>query len=141
MKPMAWFHKIVRFSQKINDPRFLRLFFALEKWSLDGHDIPSSWYKFVIDELYQKNAILNQSVFEDRIKLKIENLNFPIFEFYSVDDHIVPDGSGVPWLWKKQGLTVKTMPVKGGHVGSLISDYSKKNYWPQMTKWLMEQSA
>lgn len=57
MQPMGSYQKWKMFFKKCEDPRFVELFTAMERWIADPVDFPVQAYRELIEELYRDNRL------------------------------------------------------------------------------------
>lgn len=133
LKPSGHFLKIQKAVSKRKDEDFLLTFFAMEMWSNDAMAFPGECYRFLIRELYQKNAFARGELKVCGQTISLENATFPILDVVAADDHIVPVTTR---LALKNESRVTQLELAGGHIGAIIGGQARKSFWPKWATWL-----
>jgi hypothetical protein len=84
------FDKYFKLFQKVDDRKFVKLFFAVKRWLNNTPDIPRPYYNKFIKSQYKENSLLkdNLALFEnDSVNLK--KIKFPVMTVTSVNDDLV----------------------------------------------------
>lgn len=134
--PRNLFDKYFKLFQKVDDPKFVKLFFAVERWLNNTPDIPGPYYNKFINSLYKENSLVkgNLALFKnDSVNLK--KINFPVMTVTSVNDDLVSFESTEAVSDYIEGH-VKKIQVTGGHVGLCIGKKAHDKVWPEVAEWI-----
>jgi polyhydroxyalkanoate synthase len=134
--PRNLFDKYFKLFQKVDDPKFVKLFFAVERWLNNTPDIPGPYYNKFIKSLYQENSLVegNLALF-DNDSVNLKKINFPVMTVTSVNDDLVSFES-TEAVSDHIESPVKKIQVTGGHVGLCIGKKAHDKVWPEVAKWI-----
>ena len=134
--PRNLFDKYLKLFQKIDDPKFVELFFAVEKWLNNTPDIPGPFHKKFINSLYKENSLVkgNLSFFENDL-VNLKKINFPVMTVTAVNDELVSFES-TEAVSDYIESHVKKIQVTGGHVGLCIGKKAHAKVWPEVAEWI-----
>ncbi|WP_144733001.1 alpha/beta fold hydrolase [Candidatus Nitrosocosmicus arcticus] len=134
--PRHLFDKYYKLSQKGDDPKFVELFFAVEKWLNNTPDIPGPFHKKFINSLYKENCLVkgNLILFNNDL-VNLEKINFPVMTVTAVNDELVSFESTEAVLDHVKG-SVKQIQIPGGHVGLCIGRKAHDKVWPEVANWI-----
>ena len=134
--PRLLFDKYFKLFQKIEDPKFVELFFAVERWLNNTPDIPGPFYKKFIKSLYKENSLVkgNLALFENDL-VNLKKINFPVMTVTAVNDELVSFES-TEAVSDYIESHVKKIQVTGGHVGLCIGKNAHTKVWPEVAEWI-----
>ena len=134
--PRNLFDKYLKLFQKIDDPEFVELFFAVERWLNNTPDIPGPFHKKFINSLYKENSLIkgNLALFENDL-INLKKINFPVMTVTAVNDELVSFES-TEAVSDYIESHVKKIQVTGGHVGLCIGKKAHAKVWPQVAEWI-----
>jgi polyhydroxyalkanoate synthase len=102
--------------------------FDMLYWNADTTNLPGSMFRFYIDEISVKNALMKPNQIKILGKdVDISQADIPIFLFAAHDDHIAPWKSMFAAIPKLHG-PVKFILGGSGHVAGVINHPDKKKY-------------
>lgn len=136
LKPMLPWHKLEKLMKEMNNPEFMKNFWALEVWSQDNVSFPGRCFITLIDELYRKNALIKGEMHLHGKTLSLKQLQSPVLNIAASDDHIVLFNSTVQNYHLDKDVDFESITSQGGHIGSILGSRAQKNVWPQITNWL-----
>lgn len=135
LKPSLSIGKARRLASRWRDDEFLQAFLALEMWSVDNVDFPAGCYRFLIEDLYRANKLVRGELVIEGRRLELSTLSVPVFDAMASDDHIVPLAMRLP-----AGTGVDRREYRGGHLGAVIGGGARRNFWPELVRWLKSRS-
>ncbi|HJD65488.1 MAG TPA: alpha/beta hydrolase family protein [Rickettsia endosymbiont of Bembidion nr. Transversale] len=96
------------------------LAFRIENWLMSGHDIPSSTYNQIMQNILGENMFMNLKWKIDGTVIDPSVINCPVYIVAAKNDQIVPESSilSLQKLFKNSTL----IEVPGGHISYLIND-------------------
>jgi polyhydroxyalkanoate synthase len=142
MKPVQNFYeKYYTFYDKMYDPRFVENYFAMEKWVNDNIPIAGETFREFVKFLYQRNQLVKGEFRLGDAPVKLEKITCPLLLLTAKDDHLVAPESTEGILPHVGSKDVKSMTIKAGHVGLVVSSKAQKEFWPEATRWIAERST
>jgi polyhydroxyalkanoate synthase len=114
---------------RIDQPEFLTMWAAMEKWNGDNVDFPGEAYREYVRKCYFENAMMTGSWTMAGRPVDLSKAKIPALAIAASDDHIVPPAAafGLERAW---GGPVTTKTIKGGHVAVSVT--------PQLPAALLE---
>jgi polyhydroxyalkanoate synthase len=141
MKPMAnLYGKFAGFYEKMDDDKFIRNFFAMEKWTNDNIPVAGETFREFVKKLYQRNELARGEFRLGDVPVDLKRIECPLLLLMASGDHLVPPSqtSGLGPLVGSRD--VKAMTLDAGHVGLAVSSKAHKTFWPAATQWMAERS-
>ena len=134
--PRHLFDKYFILLQKIEDSKFVELFFAVERWLNNTPDIPGPFHKKFIKSLYKENSLVEGtlSLFENDL-VNLKKINFPVMTATAINDELVSFES-TEAVSDYIESHVKKIKVTGGHVGLCIGKKAHDKVWPEIAEWI-----
>lgn len=139
LKPSQLFSKYRRILQKLNDPRSLRTFMALESWSADNRSVRGACYRDVIELFYRQNCFLQKGFLYKGKRYLLRDLQVPVAAISATDDHIIPGEATLKPEMVPLAKAVQIWHSSGGHIGGLLGQASQNEIWPSYVDWLLRQ--
>lgn len=136
LKPTQLTAKVRGFLAKSKDQRFLRNFWAMESWSNDNIDLRAGCFKVLMDDLYRKNALLNDRLVYNGKRIQVANHALPTFVLIAKNDHIVAAGCHLTPDMVPHVKNFQTVVCDGGHIGALLGGAAQRAVWPKYTEWI-----
>jgi polyhydroxyalkanoate synthase len=144
MKPMQnYFLKYVNFFEKMDDPKFVENYFAMEKWGNDNIPVAGATFREFVSKLYQRNELVKGEFRlvpgEDPVQLS--RITCPLMLLTASGDHLVPPSQTqgiVPHVGTKD---INSMTLNAGHIGLAVSNKAHKSFWPDATRWIADRST
>jgi polyhydroxyalkanoate synthase len=137
LKPSMPLVKWTKLFKNRRDEEFLISFLAMEMWSNDAISFPGLCYKFLIEDLYQKNLLVDGGLQFAGKHLRLSDIDFPVMDAMAMDDHIVPSVTRLPF----QSPKITAYDLAGGHIGGMIGSQARKEFWPKWIQWLKEANT
>lgn len=139
IEPLADIRKYQMLFKYSSGANFLKKYIAMECWLADAIHFPGQSYAKFIQELYQENQLINNRFKLAGKKVRLANIKTPILNLYCLGDIIVPPESSNILEQLVSSTEVKTVALKGGHIGCLISDKYQKDLWRELSTWVLEK--
>lgn len=142
MKPVQNFvEKYVTFYEKMDDPKFLENFFAMERWGNDNIPVAGETFREFVKYLYQRNQLVKGQMMLGDKPVKLENVTCPVLLLTADFDHLVPPCSTLAMQEHVGSQDVTSLTINAGHVGLAVSSKAHKKLWPEAAEWLAERST
>ena len=135
LRPTLNLAKAVTLADRAWDDRFLDGFFATETWGNDNVDFPGACYRTWVDELYRKNALINDQLSMSGKRLFLRDITCPTLAVTFEHDNIVPHRSASVLIDRIGAPDKLHVHLPGGHVGAVVSSSAKTHLWPRMVEW------
>jgi polyhydroxyalkanoate synthase len=120
------------------DDEFLDGFFAVERWSNDNVSFPGAAYRRYIEALYRDNALVTGRFTLSGKPVRLQRIDCPTLAVTFEGDHIVPEASGRVLLDLVGTPHTRSIRLRGGHVGAVVSRKAAAGLWPQLSAWWSE---
>jgi polyhydroxyalkanoate synthase len=120
------------------DDEFLDGFFAVERWSNDNVSFPGAAYRRYIEALYRDNALVSGRFTLFGQPVRLQRIDCPTLAVTFEGDHIVPEASGRVLLDLVGTTRTRSIRLRGGHVGAVVSRKAAAGLWPQLSAWWAE---
>ena len=134
------FDKYVKFTQKIDDPKFVDNFIRVERWLYDTPDIPGEFFRQFIKDLYQKNLLIQNKMTLNGKTINLKRIEMPLLSIVGSKDDLAHPASSAPLMDAVSSKDKQLIEFPLGHVGLCVSSSAHANLWPQVVKWLQERS-
>ncbi len=142
LRPTLNLLKAVQVIDRAWDDEFLDSFLALERWGNDNVSLPGEFYRRYINELYGRDALMNDSLFLSEIPVSLRSIDCPVHAITFEHDNIVPHRSASELIDKVSSAITKHTHQSGGHVGAVVSKKASTRLWPHVSKfWLDNEPA
>lgn len=136
LKPLLPWQKAEKLYKELNNPEFIKNFWALEVWSQDSVSFPGRCFITLIDELYRKNALIKGELKIAEKLLSLSELKIPVLSIAAIDDHIVLYDSTMKKHHLNDNAPFESITSQGGHIGSILGSKAQKTVWPAVLNWL-----
>lgn len=130
---------MLRLWQSLGNPTFLEFFRCFETWINDNVAIPDAFFKDLVTELYQGNALVNGTLIFADGPVVIEQITVPTLSIAASEDHIVPFASAVEPARRFGSVTNRQVVIDGGHIGVVVGSVARRTLWPLLLEWLSEK--
>lgn len=110
----------------------------LNRWFIDAPMIPASAYIQFIEDCYQKNLLINNSMKINSRIIDLGNICSPILNILAMYDHIVPLWSGKNLRRVYKGKSYEEIVFPSSHIGLSVSKQAHMDLWPTVCKWLAD---
>jgi polyhydroxyalkanoate synthase len=136
LRPTQQLSKMVALLDRGHDPKARAAFGALEEWASDNIPFPAAAYRTYIQDLYQKNLLVQG---EHRVRgrrVDLGEIQAPVLTVAAERDTICPLAAARA-LNDRCGSKVKDLLVTpGGHVGAVVGSKASTTLYPAMADWL-----
>lgn len=141
LRPTLNLLKAVQVIDRAWDDEFLDSFLAVEKWGNDNVALPGEFYRRYINELYVKNALMNDSFFLSEIPVSLRSIECPVHAITFEHDNIVPHRSASVLVDRISSSVKKHTHQSGGHVGAVVSKKAASRLWPHVSGFWAEHDT
>lgn len=141
LRPTQDLSKLVTLAEKAFDPVFRESYEALEAWAGDNVAFPAAAYTTYIDELYQRNLLINGKHHVRGQRVELKNIVCPVLTVAAEKDTICPPRAAVAINAAVSSKDVKTLSVPGGHVGAVVGSKAADKLYPALITWMKERNA
>jgi polyhydroxyalkanoate synthase len=138
LRPTLPLTKAVSLVERAWDDEFLDGFFAIERWSNDNVSFPGECYRRYIEALYRDNALVTGRFTLGGVPVRLQRIECPTLAVTCEGDHIVPEASGRVLLDLVGAADKRSIRLRGGHVGAVVSRKAAAELWPQLSAWWAE---
>ncbi|MCX4244962.1 alpha/beta fold hydrolase [Paraliomyxa miuraensis] len=141
LRPTLPLTKAVSLVERAWDDEFLDGFFAVERWSNDNVSFPGACYRRYIEALYRDNALVTGRLSLAGQPVRLQRITCPTLAVTFEGDHIVPEASGRVLLDLVGSADKRSIRLRGGHVGAVVSRKAATTLWPQLSAWWIEHDC
>jgi polyhydroxyalkanoate synthase subunit PhaC len=135
LRPTLNASKLVNFLDRAWTDESLDGFLAVETWGSDNVSFPGACYRRYVEELYQKDALIDGTFTLSGLPARLENITCPTLAVTFEDDNIVPWRSASALIDSVGAEDKQRIHLPGGHVGAVVSQKASKTLWPQLSAW------
>ncbi|MCK4718071.1 MAG: alpha/beta fold hydrolase, partial [Thermoplasmata archaeon] len=135
------YSKYVMFTGKADNEEFVRMFFRMEKWIIDGIPLAGEAYREFMKKCYQQNLLVKSQLELDGKRVYLNKLTMPVLNIVAQYDNLVPPESSMSFTDLIPSKDKKLMLFKTGHIGLSVSSAAHAKMWPQVSEWLRERSS
>lgn len=131
------FDKYVTLLRKLDDPKFLKMFLAVERWLYDTPIILGKFLRQIINDCYKNNLLIKNKLRVDNKDVILHNISMPLLTIVAENDDLVSAGSSLEinnYVSSNKKDVLKV--AEGGHVGLCISKTSHEKIWPKVAEWI-----
>jgi polyhydroxyalkanoate synthase len=134
------YSKYMKFTDKVDDDKFVSMFFRMEKWINDGIPLAGEAYREFIKKCYQQNLLVKNKFTLNGHKVKLDNIKMPLLSIVAQYDHLVPKESSMSFNDLVPSKDKKMIMFPTGHIGLSVSSATHAKMWPEVIKWLAKRS-
>lgn len=134
------YSKYAGFADKVDNEKFVKMFFRMEKWVSDGIPVAGEVYREYIKELYQNNKLIRNELRLGGKKVDLGNITMPVLSIIGQYDHLVPPQTSRTFNDHISSKDKDRIIFPTGHIGLSVSSATHAKMWPQVTNWLKERS-
>ena len=138
--PMGEFKKKKHLLSLSWDDKFIRKYYAIEKWLSEGVPFPGKAYEQFINDFYLENKLVKNTFRLGENLVELENITCPIVNFWAAGDSIVPPESVQELQHHTSSVNYKEVRLGGGHIGCVISDKHREYMLEHLCSWAKEVS-
>ncbi|MEX0373588.1 alpha/beta fold hydrolase [Spiribacter roseus] len=110
-------------------------FLRMERWMYDGPDLAGQAFAEFAREIYQNNALIQDTLTLDGQPVRLAAIDTPVFNAWAEDDHLVPPATARA-LAAHLGGDCAEHGLPGGHLGLFIGGRAHKQLYPALLDWL-----
>lgn len=120
LRPEGQTRKWVSLWERVEDPQFVALWAAMERWNSEAVDFPGQAYREYVRQCYFNNALVREpgappTWMLDGEPVDLRRATIPALSIAADRDHIVPPAAAHA-LERAWGGPVTTRTIQGGHV-------------------------
>ena len=141
LRPTQDLSKMVTLMEKAFDPVFKESYEALEAWANDNVAFPAAAYTTYIEELYQKNHLVQGKHFVGGKRVDLKNIVCPLMTIAADKDTICPPDAAKAINGAVGSSDTKVLAVPGGHVGAVVGSKAADKLYPALVSWMKERNA
>lgn len=135
MRPSSQFTKWLALLDRGSDPEFVKAFDALETWANDNIAFPAEAYRTYIDELYQRNLLIQGKMYVGGKHVDLGSIDCPVLVVVTERDTICPPPAATALIDAVGSDDTEVVRVPGGHVGGVVGSRAPKVTYPAITRW------
>lgn len=129
--------KYLTMIKKYNDTEFMDIFRSVEGWLYNTPNIPGKLFKDIVNECYQNNSLVKNSIGLNHEVINLHKIDVPIQTIVAENDDLVSSASTMEIENYVSSSTKKMIKFKGGHVGLCISGSAHSQLWPEVADWIL----
>lgn len=141
LAPTGSISKWVGLADRGHDPKARTAFGALETWASDNIPFPAGAYVTYIEDLYQKNLLVQGEHWVGGERVDLANIRCPVMAIVAERDAICPPAAATALLDATSATVKDVLAVPGGHVGAVVGSRASKELYPRMRAWLERHGA
>lgn len=141
LRPTAQISKWIALAEKAHDQAFRDSFEALETWANDNIPFPAAAYVTYIDELYQRNLLIQGKHHVAGKRVDLANITCPVLAVVTSADTICPPPAACALIEKCGATDKEVVTVPGGHVGGVVGSKASQVTYPAIARWLEKRLA
>jgi polyhydroxyalkanoate synthase len=134
------YSKYLKFVDKVDDEKFVSMFFRMEKWINDGIPLAGEAYREYIKKCYQQNLLVKNKFTINGNKVELDNIRMPLLSIVAQYDHLVPKESSMSFNDLVPSKDKKRIMFPTGHIGLSVSSKAHAKMWPDVIEWLGKRS-
>jgi polyhydroxyalkanoate synthase subunit PhaC len=135
LRPTATLAKWVSVMEKGMDPAFREGYDALEAWASDNIPFPAAAYRTYIEELYQKNALVQGQHHALGRRVDLKAVDCPVLTITASRDTICPPTAALGLASSCGAAKTEHLEVPGGHVGAVVGSRAARELYPRVAEW------
>jgi len=142
MKPVEnLLEKQISLYEQLDDPSFLALYFALERWVGDNIPVAGETFREFVKNLYQQNELVRGELTVGGRRVDLRRIQCPLLLLTAKNDHLVAPASTERVREYVRSRDVTAMSIDAGHVGMVVSGRAHKTLWPSAVAWLAQRAG
>lgn len=142
MKPVEnLLEKQISLYEQLDDPSFLALYFALERWVNDNIPVAGETFREFVKHLYQRNELVRGELKVGGRRVDLRRIQCPLLLLTAKNDHLVAPASTERVRQYVRSRDVTAMSMDAGHVGLVVSGRAHKTLWPSAVAWLAQRAG
>lgn len=141
LRPTQNISKPVTLLDKAFDPAFMASFEALEWWANDNVAFPAAAYETYIQELYQKNHLVQGKHWVGGKRVDLKSIKCPVLTIAAEKDTICPPKAAVALNSAVGAGNTQVVNVPGGHVGAVVGGKASQKLYPTLITWMKERTC
>ena len=139
LRPTGEVSKWVMVADRWRAPGFMDGFKALDTWASDNIPFPAKTYQTYIEDLYQKNALIEGEHWAKGERVDLGQIDCPLMTVVASRDNICPPAAATALNRAVSSSDVTTFEAKGGHVGAVVGSRAPTQLYPAIAQWLTDR--
>jgi len=140
LRPTMQVGKWIGLADRWHDPKARASFDALETWASDNIPFPAAAYVTYIEELYQRNGLVEGTHVALGNRVDLARITAPVLTVVAERDTICPPAAATALNTRVSSTVRETLVVPGGHVGAVVGGKAEKVLYPAICGWLRSHS-
>jgi polyhydroxyalkanoate synthase len=141
LRPTQDLSKLVTVLDRAFDPAFRESFEALEAWANDNVAFPAAAYTTYIDELYQRNLLVQGKHYVGGKRVDLRSITCPVLTIAADKDTICPPAAATAINTAVASREARVLAVPGGHVGAVVGSKAAEKLYPALITWMKERNV
>jgi polyhydroxyalkanoate synthase subunit PhaC len=141
LKPVQnMIQKPMNFMERLDDPKFVEDFLAMEMWLNDNIPVPGEVYRKFVKDLYHQNLLTKGRFRLGNRRVDLRNITCPVLNLMARNDDLVPPSQSLPFNDLVGSEDRKAIVFAAGHIGMAVGSKAQRDLWPQVCDWLGERT-
>lgn len=136
VRPTGAMARWVTFLDRCADPEFRETFKAIETWNGNPTPFPASVYRTYIEELYQKNLLIQGEHHVRGKRVDLGQIQCPVLSVVTERDTVCPPEAASALNEACGSSDQEVVVVPGGHVDGVVGSRASHVTYPAITGWL-----
>jgi polyhydroxyalkanoate synthase len=132
--------KPLNFLERLDDPKFVEDFLAMEMWLNDNIPVPGEVFRKFVKDLYQQNLLTRGRLWLGNKRVDLSRITCPVLNLMAKNDDLVPPSQSLPFNDLVGSQDRKAIVFPAGHIGLAVGSKAQRDLWPQVCDWLGERS-
>jgi polyhydroxyalkanoate synthase len=132
--------KPIGFWERLEDPRYVDDFLAMETWLNDNIPVPGEVFREFIKYLYQQNRLVQNRMPVGKHTVNLRAITCPLLNLMARRDDLVPCSQSAPLNSLVGSIDRQSLELDAGHIGLAVGGKAQKELWPRAVEWLRERS-
>ena len=141
LRPTSQLAKWVSYLDRGHEPKAREAFDALEQWAGENIPFPAAAYATYIEELYQKNLLVQGKHHVGGRRVDLASIRCPVLTIAAERDTICPLAAARALNDVCGSADKELVVVPGGHVGAVVGSKAPTVLYPAMREWLASRLA
>jgi len=132
--------KPINFLDRLDDPKFVEDFLAMEMWLNDNIPVPGEVYRKFVKDLYHQNLLTQGRFRLGNRRVDLKKITCPVLNLMAKNDDLVPPAQSLPFNDLVGSEDRTAIVFAAGHIGLAVGSKAQRDLWPQVCDWLAQRS-
>ncbi|MGY4104902.1 class III poly(R)-hydroxyalkanoic acid synthase subunit PhaC [Ignavigranum ruoffiae] len=132
-------NKYLDIIDRLDDPKAMTNFLALETWIFDSPDQAGATIKQFTNDLYHDNKLIKGELKIGDQVVDLKNIEQPLLNVIATRDDQVPQKASEPLNKAVSSKDTETVRYESGHIGLFVSRRSRKEMIPKVMEFYKER--